>query len=144
LLWTTNGPVNLSTTEKSTAKLSTTFSDVLLGPGKDGQFPAVKQGFRVGDLSPAAQKLVLNAIKLYVNDLDPATAAIVLTQYTREMPDTYLAYPGGGTMGQPNDHVRLDGPGIWIEYCGQASRDIPGTVHPHAVWRDHRSDYGGN
>nr|WP_232064985.1 DUF3500 domain-containing protein [Rhodocytophaga rosea] len=41
----------LSSSEKSTAKLSSSFNDVLLGPGKDAQFPTTKQGIRVGDLS---------------------------------------------------------------------------------------------
>lgn len=135
---------SLNNSEQTSAKLSSTFSDVLLGPGKDGQFPATKQGIRVGDLNAAGQKLVLNAIKLYVNDLDKTTAAAVLSGYTAELGNTYLAYSGSKTMNQPNDYVRVDGPGIWIEYSGQPSRDFPGTVHPHAVWRDHRNDYGSN
>lgn len=134
---------SLSSTEQHTARLSTTLSDVLLGPGKDGQFPSTKQGLKVGDLPAARQTLVLNAIKLYVNDLDPATAAAILERYTAELADTYLAYTGSGTMSQPTDYIRLDGPGIWLEFSGQPSRDFPGTIHPHSVWRDHRSDYGG-
>ena len=98
----------------------------------------------MGDLSADKQKQVLNAIKLYVNDLDSATAATVLAKYTAELADTYIAYSGSGTMSQLNDYVRLDGPSIWIEYSGQPSRDFPGTVHPHSVWRDRTSDYGGN
>ena len=134
----------LSSPEQTAAKLSSTFQNILLGPDRDGQFPTTKQGLKVGSL-PAAQKaLVLNAIKLYVNDLDPETAAPILAKYTAELADTYLAYSGSGTMNQPGDYVRLDGPGLWIEYSAQPSRDFPGTTHPHSVWRDHRSDYGGN
>ena len=59
----------LSSAEQTTAKLSTTFSDVLLGPGKDSQFPATRLGVQVGTLSAAKKALVLNAIKLCVNDL---------------------------------------------------------------------------
>ncbi|GAB2558267.1 DUF3500 domain-containing protein [Spirosoma areae] len=58
--------------------------------------------------------------------------------------DTYGAYSGSGTLNQPNDYVRLDGPSIWIEYSAQPSRDFPGMVHPHSVWRDRHTDYGGN
>jgi hypothetical protein len=47
-------------------------------------------------------------------------------------------------MNQNNDYVRIDGPGIWIEYSAQPSRDFPGTTHPHSVWRDRKTDYGGN
>ncbi|WP_232074268.1 DUF3500 domain-containing protein [Spirosoma aureum] len=135
---------SLNSNEQATARLSATFRDVLLGPGADGQFPATKQGLKVGELSAAKQKLVLNAIKLYVNDLDPITAAAVLATYTDGLVDTYIAYSGSGTMNQQSDYVRIDGPRVWIEYSGQPSRDIPGTVHPHSVWRDRTSDYGGN
>lgn len=134
----------LSSRERATAKLSATFGDILLGPGKDGQFPTAKQGLRVGDLPAAKQTLVLNALKRYVNDLDRVTAAPVLARYTAELADTYVAYSGSETMSQPNDYVRLDGPSVWIEYSGQPSRDFPGTVHPHSVWRDRTTDYGGH
>jgi hypothetical protein len=134
----------LSTSEQPTAKLSATFSDLVLGPGKDGQFPAVKQGIRVGDLSADNQALVLNAIKLYVNDLDPVTGAPVLAKYTTDLANTYLAYTSTGTMNTQTDYVRIDGPNVWIEYSVQGSTGSPGTTHPHSVWRDRTSDYGGN
>ena len=134
----------LSSGEQAKAKLSSTFRDILLGPGVDGQFPTTKQGLNVADLPAAKKTLVLNAIKLYVNDLDPATAASVLAGYTAGLADTYVAYSGSETMSQPSDYVRIDGPSVWIEYSAQASRDFPGTTHPHSVWRDRVSDYGGN
>ena len=133
----------LSATEQAKARLNTTFRDVLLGPGQDGQFPATRQGVRLGELSAAQQKLALQAIRRYVGDLDAATAAPILARYTAELPATYLAFVGSGTMGKDNDYIRLDGPSLWLEYSGQPSRDFPGTVHPHSVWRDRTTDYGG-
>ena len=135
---------SLSSQQQSAARLTTSFHDVLLGPGQDGQFPATKQGLRLGTLSAAQQQLALRALQHYTNDLDAATAAPVLALYAAQLPDTYLAYAGSGTMSQGGDYVRLDGPRLWLEYSGQDSRDFPGTVHPHSVWRDHLSDYGGN
>ena len=135
---------SLTSSQQATAKLSNSFRDVLLGPGRDGQFPATKQGIKVADLTATEQKLVIKAIGLYVNDLEPTVAGSVMAGYTAELADTYVAYSGSETMNQPGDYVRLDGPGIWIEYSAQPSRDFPGTTHPHSVWRDHRSDYGGN
>lgn len=134
----------LSTTEQATAKLSASFGDVVLGPGKDGQFPATKVGLKVGNLDAAKQALVLNAIKLYVNDLDATTAATVLAKYTADLPNTYIAYSGTGTMTPQGDYVRIDGPGVWIEYNSQGGVIIKNTPHPHSVWRDHTTDYGGN
>lgn len=135
---------SLSNNEQTTAKLTSTFRDVLLGPDRDGQFPTTRQGMKVGDLNAAQKKLVLNAIKLYVNDLDPAAVAPTLASYTADLANTYVAFSGSGTMSQAGDYIRIDGPRVWIEYSGQGSRDIPGTVHPHSVWRDRVSDYGGN
>ena len=134
----------LSSTEQASAKLSTTYTDILLGPGVDGQFPTTKQGLKVGNMSTAEKTLVLNAIKLYVNDLDSETAATILAQYTTDLDNTYVAYSGTLTMSQQNDYVRLDGPRIWIEYSAQGGIVIKGTPHPHSVWRDRTGDYGGN
>lgn len=134
----------LSSSEQTTAKLSTSFSDVLLGPGRDNQFPATRQGVRVGDLSTDKQAFVLNAVRLYANDLDSETAAAVVAKYQSGMADTYVAYSGTGTMNTVGDYVRIDGPAVWIEYSAQTSRDIPGPPHVHSVWRDRTSDYGGS
>lgn len=134
----------LSEVQKTGARLSTTFSDLLLGPGRDGAFPNTKQGVRLGETNSSVQKQVLKAIALYVDDLEPASAKQVMDKYTAELPDTYLSYSGSGTMNQQNDYVRLDGPSIWLEYSVQPGRDFPGTTHPHSVWRDRKTDYGGN
>ena len=134
----------LSSAEQTTAKLSATFTDLVLGPGQDGKFPATKVGLRVGDLSSARQTLVLNAIKLYVNDLDATTAATVLTKYTTGLADTYIAYSGTTSVASQNDYVRVDGPNVWIEFSYQGGVIIRNTPHPHSVWRDRTSDYGGN
>lgn len=134
----------LSAEEKKAAKLSSSFDDVLLGPGEDGNFPATKAGVKAGSLNPAQQALVIKCIQLYVNDLDAETARGIMKQYLSELPDTYFSYSGTGTMEQTADYVRIDGPGVWIEYAVQPSRDFPNTTHPHSIWRDHIRDYGGN
>jgi hypothetical protein len=134
----------LSSSEQTTAKLSATFTDLVLGPGKDGQFPATKSGLLVSTLSAAKQALVLNAIKLYVNDLDATTAATILTKYTSELANTYIAYSGTTAVSAQNDYVRIDGPSVWIEFSYQGGIIVKGTPHPHSVWRDHTGDYGGN
>ncbi len=134
---------SLSSTEQTTARLSTTFSDVLLGPNANWQFPTTKVGIRVGTLSAEKQALVLNAIRLYVNDLDPTTAATVLAKYTNELADTYLAFTGNTSVTATNDYIRLDGPNLWIEFSYQGGVIIRNAPHPHSVWRDRTTDYGG-
>jgi len=133
----------LSSTEQATAKLSSTFSDLVLGPGQDWKFPTTKVGLRVGELSAEKQALVLDAIKLYVNDLDATTAATVLAKYTSELADTYVAYSGTTGVTAQNDYIRIDGPNVWIEFSYQGGVIIRNTPHPHSVWRDRTTDYGG-
>lgn len=134
----------LSSSEQTTAKLSSSFSDVLLGPGKDAQFPIAKQGLKAGDLTAAKKALVLDAIKQYVNDLDTETATTILAKYTAELDNTYIAYAGTTSVTTQNDYIRIDGPNIWIEFSYQGGIVIRNTPHPHSVWRDRTGDYGGN
>lgn len=134
----------LNTSELSTARLSSTFSDILLGPGKDGQFPTAKSGLKVGDLSTDKKNLVLAAIRTYVQDIDDANAATILAKYTTELDNTYIAYTGTTDVNTQNDYVRIDGPNIWIEYSAQGGIVIRNVSHPHSVWRDRSGDYGGN
>jgi hypothetical protein len=134
----------LSASELSTAKSASTFSDILLGPGKDGQFPSSRSGLKIGDLSAAKKELVLTVIKTYVQDVDDANAALILAKYSAELDNTYLSYSGGTEVNAQNDYVRIDGPSVWIEYSAQGGIVIRGVSHPHSVWRDRISDYGGN
>jgi hypothetical protein len=134
---------SLSSSEQATAKLTSTFGDVVLGPGSDWQFPTTKVGVRVGTLSAAQQALLLNIIKLYVNDLDATTAATVLAKYTNELANTYVAYSGNTSVTAQNDYIRIDGPNVWIEFSYQGGVIVRNTPHPHSVWRDRTTDYGG-
>ncbi|MFM8741236.1 MAG: DUF3500 domain-containing protein, partial [Cytophagales bacterium] len=134
----------LSAAELTSARLTSTFSDLLLGPGKDGQFPSAKSGLKVGDLTQEKKTLVINAIKTYVQDIDDANAAAILAKYTAELDNTYIAYSGTTEVNTQNDYVRVDGPNVWIEYSAQGGIVIRNVSHPHSVWRDRSGDYGGN
>ena len=65
----------------------------------------------------------MNAIKLYVNELDPGTAACVVAKYTT---NTCVTFAGSGAMNTQGDYIRIDGPSVWIEYSAQGSREIAG------------------
>jgi len=131
----------LTTEELATAKLSGTYSDLVAGPQKDATFPSTPSGIRCANLTADQKTLVLAAIKTYVNDI--ANADDIITQYTNELDDTYIAYSGTTGVVTRNDYVRIDGPSVWIEYSCQNGVILSGT-HPHSVWRDKTSDYGGN
>jgi Protein of unknown function (DUF3500) len=82
---------SLTATELTSAKLSATFSDVLLGPNRDGQFPATKLGLKVSTLTATQKALVLAAMKPWVNDADDVPAAALLKIYEAELDKTYIS-----------------------------------------------------
>ncbi|MFT4123095.1 MAG: DUF3500 domain-containing protein [Microbacteriaceae bacterium] len=127
----------------SEAKLDETFGDVLLGPGSDWAFPDSYEGIKGSELSDDQQALLLAAINTYVDDVDDADAATILAEYESELDDTYVAYTGSTEVSSTDDYVRIDGPSVWIEFSEQDGVVLSGT-HPHAVWRDKQSDYGGS
>ncbi|WP_216326641.1 DUF3500 domain-containing protein [Deinococcus aestuarii] len=134
----------LSSTQLASAKLSQTFSDVLLGPGEDGQFPSTKSGLAVSGLSADQKALVLAAIKPWVQDVDDTTAAALLGIYENELDSTYIAYSGSTGLTSTADYVRIDGPSVWIEFVCQNGIVYRSQIHYHTVWRDHTRDYGAS
>ena len=132
----------LSSTELISAQLTTTYTDLVCGPGKDWLFPTVKSGLKVSNLSTAKKQLVANAIATYVNDIDDANAAAIMAKYNLELDDTYIAWATDATLSNQNGYVRIDGPSVWIEYSVQNGIVLT-PKHPHSIWRDHTTDYGG-
>ncbi|QJD97310.1 DUF3500 domain-containing protein [Mucilaginibacter robiniae] len=144
---------SLSSTQLASAKQSTTFSDVVLGPNTDGKFPSTKVGVAVSTLSSSQQAYVLAAIKEWTDDLDATTAASILATYQGELSSTYIAYGSNSsaTAGSATtflttntDYVRIDGPSVWIEFVCQSGVVYSSQIHYHTVWRDHTRDYGNN
>ncbi|MEU1182888.1 DUF3500 domain-containing protein [Streptomyces sp. NPDC005820] len=133
----------LSTDELTQAKLSESFSDVLLGPDDDGDFPTTKEGLKVGELTDDQQELVLNAIEPWVDVADDTAAASVLSTYESELDETYISYSGSTDLSAQGDYVRIDGPGVWIEFVCQDGVVYSDQIHYHTVYRDHTTDYGG-
>jgi hypothetical protein len=132
----------LSADQLTKAKLDDVFTDLVLKPGQDWAFPTKHDGVQASALSGAQQKLVLTAIASYVNDIADSDAKTILATYTDELADTYLAYSGSTGLTEENDYIRIDGPSVWIEFSMQHGIVLDGN-HPHSVWRDRNSDYGG-
>lgn len=137
----------LSTTELASAKLTATFTDILMGAKNNGSykdwiFPTTKVGLKVGSLTAPQKALVIAAIKTYVLDIDDANATAIMNQYTKELDETYISFSGNATLTTKNDYARIDGPGVWIEFTVQGGIVLSG-IHYHSIWRDHTRDYGG-
>lgn len=146
---------SLSSTQFTTAKLSTTFSDCLMSPGESNgntnTMPSTKQGLICSGLSTTQKNYVIEAMRTYVEDLDATTAASLMALYTSELDQTYIAFTGSATAGTAStfltsntNYVRIDGPHVWIEFICQTGVVFPSQIHYHSVWRDHVSDYGGD
>lgn len=132
----------LNATQLATAKSSSSFSDIVLSPGKEWQFPTTYTGLVCSGLTDAQKTLALNVIKTYTNDIDAINAAKFLALYTSEIDKTYITYAGTGNMNTKGDYFRIDGPHVWIE-LSQNGGVIYSGPHPHSVWRDRISDYAG-
>ena len=132
----------LTASQLATAKSSSTFSDILLAPGKDWQFPTTFSGLVCSGLSDTQKALAINVIKTYTNDIDATSAAKFLALYTSELDKTYITYSGTGNMDTKNDYFRIDGPHVWIELSMNGGV-IYSAPHAHSVWRDRVSDYAG-
>ncbi|MGW0419555.1 DUF3500 domain-containing protein [Streptomyces sp. NPDC003015] len=133
---------SLTTEQLAAAKLSESFGDVLLGPSEDGDFPTTKEGVKVSSLSAKQKKLVLAAIHPWVADVDDATARQLMKTYEHELNQTYVSYSGGTGLDTQGDYVRIDGPGVWIEFVCQDGVVYRDQIHYHTVYRDHTRDYG--
>lgn len=151
---TTYGPLNqeqsafvdiissLTADQYAQAHVTTTFSDLLLGPTANWQFPATSTGLKCSNLTSAQKNLVIQALKTYVNDVDDENASTILTQYSNQLDNTYVLHSGSNAMNTRNDYFRIDGPNVWIEFSVQNGIIFKNNVHYHSVWRDRVNDYG--
>jgi Protein of unknown function (DUF3500) len=135
---------SLTAAQQTTARLTQTFTDIVIGPQRDGQFPATRVGLQVSQLSAAQQQLVMDAMAPWVLDADDATGAALLSTYRSQLANTYIAYTGTGAFTAVSDYVRIDGPNVWIELVVQRGAENPAIVHYHTIYRDRARDYGGN
>ena len=143
---------SLTSSELTTAKLSSSFSDCVMIPGETNggasTFPA-NAGVMCSSLTTAQKNLVLAAMEHYVLDMDTTSAAAIMAVYASQIDSTYISYTGSGTSGNASsflntasNYVRIDGPQVWIELACQNGIVFPSQIHYHTVWRDHRHDYG--
>ena len=145
------------------ARLSGTFTDVVKGvvvsgePGKlptggtDTGFPhsyptgEIDRGIKVSALTAEQRELVRAAITSFAQLPDTTISGSLLEGYLSNdsLADTYVGFAGSPDLGTQGSYVRVDGPRVWIELVVQRAIALPDQLHYHALWRDKRSDYGG-
>lgn len=134
---------SLTSDQLASARLSSSFSDIFLGPGRDARslFPTgtTDRGILASNLSAAQQALVRTAITAWVKNSPLASSYQSL--YFSEIAQTYVAYSGTTSLANVGDYVRIDGPHVWIELATQPGVVIRNQTHYHTIWRDRVTDY---
>jgi Protein of unknown function (DUF3500) len=110
-------------------------SDLVLGPGKDGQV-IEPEGIRGSALSPAQQTMLLDIVREWAGIMNDAYAGPRMDEIRRNLPQTYFAWSGPTSNGSAA-YFRIQGPTLVIEYAPQGSVD-----HIHTIYRDPTNDYG--
>lgn len=156
-------------TTASTAKLSGTFTDVVMGASgdTDGNFktlvyPTSSRGLQYSAMNSTQQAYVRAAIAAWVNNQATDVASTLLATYlaTDALHSTYVGYgvgqngvkadfgtyPNAATapLDAQHSYIRIDGPRVWIEFIVQQGIVYGADVHYHSIWRDKTADYGGS
>ena len=135
----------LDATQKAGARLGSAFSDVLVGPGQDGNFPA-QQGLAGASLTAEQRALVRTAIQQWVRDLATPEATALMADYAADssLAKTYVAWATSTDSTVQGSYLRIDGPRVWIEFACQGGVVFRNQIHFHTIWRDKARDYGGS
>lgn len=133
---------SLSTSQLAAAKLSTSVSDLVVGPQADGDYPSTQSGIAVSALDSDQQDLVKAAIATYASDGN-GTGQYDAYVASSALSSTYISWSNYSDLATRGSYMRIDGPRIWIEFSVQSGVVFSAT-HYHTVWRDKTYDYGGN
>jgi len=125
----------LDRSQRDQAILKYRVSDLVLGPGKDGQV-IQPEGIRASALSPAQQTLLVDIIREWAGIVTDAFAEPRMAEIRGSLAQTYFAWSGPTTNGSVA-YFRIQGPTLVIEYAPQQSID-----HIHTIYRDPTNDYG--
>lgn len=125
----------LDASQRAKAILPTAVSDLVLGPGKDGQV-IQPEGLPGADMSPAQREALLSLIDEWAGIVSEPFAQVRSDELRANLPETYFAWSGPTTPGSVA-YYRIQGPTLVIEYAPQGSVD-----HIHTIYRDPTNDYG--
>lgn len=132
---------SLDDPQRAQAHLEPGTHGILLGPGRDGEFPVAPEGVVVTAFTPSQKALVTAAFDTVCSDVEPSAAARAAEAYGKQIDGTYFAYAGTDGFDQPGDTARLDGLRIWVEVTLEAGPH--GALRAVMLWRDKAGDYGG-
>lgn len=134
---------SMTSTQRSSAVLSTTTRDLALGPGQDG-VTLLPEGIKASDLTAAQRDILLDLIGKNVNiihnDAAETKMASIRANLASTTNPTYFSWRGPTTSGSAA-YYRIQGPNLFIEWAPQT---MGGSAvnHIHAMYRELGNDYG--
>lgn len=126
----------LNADQRKQAILDYQVTDVVLGPGHDGEV-IQPEGVRVSSFSAGQRAMLLDLMSEWVRILNDHDSEAKMAEIRANLADTYFAWSGPTTNGS-RAYFRIQGPTVMIEYAPQGS----GTDHIHTFYRDPTNDYG--
>jgi uncharacterized protein DUF3500 len=114
----------LDATQQQQAILSYSVTDLVLGPGHDGQV-LEPEGIPAASLNADQQALLLELVGNWVNMLNDASAQARMADLEANLADTYFAWSGPTTPGSAI-YFRITGPSLHIEFANQGAMGGPG------------------
>lgn len=134
---------SMTAAQRSATVLSSSVSDLVLGPGKDG-VTVLPEGIKASDLTTAQRAILLDLIGKYVFTMHEDAGATKMASVRANLADatnaTYFSWRGPTTAGSAA-YFRVQGPDLFIEYSPQT---LGGSAvnHIHAMYRELTNDYG--
>ncbi len=130
---------SMDATAQAAAKLDGQFSDLVMGPQSDTDYPTAA-GTAYGDLTADQKALVKQVIRGYVADYAGALADPLIALYESQLSDTKVSW-ATSLDANATAYLRIDGPRLWIEWVNTGNPGSTG-IHYHTVYRDKQLDYG--
>ena len=128
----------LSPDQQKQALLGYEVRNIVLGPGTDGKRIA-PEGIKGSSLEDKQRAMLLDLTREWIDIIGDQAAAAKAAEVKANLADTYFAWAGSTTNGQPA-YFRVQGPTVFIEYAPQGA-GAAGTDHIHTIYRDPTNDY---
>lgn len=128
----------LSADQQKQALLGYDVRNIVLGPGTDGKM-IQPEGIKGSTLNDTQRAMLLDLAREWIAIIGDEAAASKLAEVSANLADTYFAWAGQTTNGQPA-YFRIQGPTVFIEYAPQGATG-GSTDHIHTMYRDPTNDY---
>jgi len=133
----------LNETHRKPAMLNYRVSDLVLGPGHEGQ-TILPEGLEGSAMNEQQRTMLLDLITEWVGITNEAHSASRMAEIKAGVNDTYFAW-SGPTTHEPgkngSTYYRIQGPKLVIEFSPQGVGGDP-TMHVHTIYCDPTNDYG--